>query len=401
MDLIGAVIQTRRARLPIHPLQRQVGGVAKRAAGLDGAVDHVVEHLRPEELDQRDLLARGLLPVLVHHPGRVQRHQTRGLHLGRGVRDPVLHGLLGRQRSAERVPLQRALAHDVEGAAGLAQPAHAVVDAAGAQPVLGDLEALADLADQIRLGHAHVAVVDLGVTETEVLVAAHHRYVAHHIDARCVARHQDHRSALVGRRVGVGDHHHDQDRGHHAVAGEPLVPIDDPLVTVQHGGRRHVHGVGARVLGLGHREGGEDLLVEQRVEPLPLLLLGAKERQHLRVAGVGGVVAEDDRPPERGALDLVHEPELDLAHALAAHLGRQMGGPQPPLLDLVLERAHDAESALAIHVVDRHLQRPDLFAHEGAHPRQLFFEFGLGLEVPGHAFAYLPSLIPTGECLRR
>ena len=42
-----------------------------------------------------------------------------------------------------------------------------------------------------------------------------------------------------------------------------------------------------------------------------------------------------------GAEDLVHERELDLAEPLAAELGRQVGGPQPAALDLLLEGRDD------------------------------------------------------------
>jgi hypothetical protein len=38
----------------------------------------------------------------------------------------------------------------------------------------------------------------------------------------------------------------------------------------------------------------------------------------------------------------VHEAELDLAEALAAELGRQVRGPQPAALDLLLQRRVDA-----------------------------------------------------------
>ena len=49
----------------------------------------------------------------------------------------------------------------------------------------------------------------------------------------------------------------------------------------------------------------------------------------------------------RRAQDLVHEAELDLAEALAAELGRQVRGPQPAALDLLLQRRVDARRAPA------------------------------------------------------
>src|SRR6266567_2719693 len=75
----------------------------------------------------------------------MQGHQARGLHLGSGVGDPVLHRLVAGELLAEGLALQRALAKHVERASRLAQPSHAVVDTARPQARLGDEETLAAL----------------------------------------------------------------------------------------------------------------------------------------------------------------------------------------------------------------------------------------------------------------
>ena len=100
VDLVGPVVDARGARPAVHRLERHVGGVAQRAVGLDGAVDHVVQHRRAVVLDHRDLVARGRRADLVHLPRRVQRHEPRGVHLGARVGDPVLDGLLLREQRA-------------------------------------------------------------------------------------------------------------------------------------------------------------------------------------------------------------------------------------------------------------------------------------------------------------
>ena len=51
------------------------------------------------------------------------------------------------------------------------------------------------------------------------------------------------------------------------VGGEPLVPVDHPLVAVAHGRGAHARRIGAGVVRFGHRERGVDAAVEQRVEP--------------------------------------------------------------------------------------------------------------------------------------
>src|SRR3954449_12585493 len=70
VDLVGAVVEARGARVAIHGLERQVGRVAQRAVDLHRAVDDVVQHAGAEELDQRDLLARGAGALGVDHPRR-------------------------------------------------------------------------------------------------------------------------------------------------------------------------------------------------------------------------------------------------------------------------------------------------------------------------------------------
>ena len=93
--------------------------------------------------------------------------------------------------------------------------------------------------------------------------------------------------------------------------------------------------------GLGHRERRAQLAGEQRVAVVALLLRRAGDRDDLAVAGVRRLVAEHRRRDRRRAEDLVHQRELDLAEALAAELGRQVRGPQPALLDLLLQRPED------------------------------------------------------------
>ena len=107
--------------------------------------------------------------------------------------------------------------------------------------------------------------------------------------------------------------------------------VEHVAVAVLVGARDQLRGVRAGRLGLGHREGAAELAGEQRVQPALLLLGRAGEREDLAVAGVGRLAAEHGRRVDRGPEDLVHQPELDLAEALAAELGRQMGGPQPAL----------------------------------------------------------------------
>src|SRR5580704_19716994 len=53
VHLVGAVVDPGRPRVPVHLFERKVRRVAERPVDLDRTVDHVVQHLRTEELDHR------------------------------------------------------------------------------------------------------------------------------------------------------------------------------------------------------------------------------------------------------------------------------------------------------------------------------------------------------------
>jgi sulfur transfer complex TusBCD TusB component (DsrH family) len=110
------------------------------------------------------------------------------------------------------------------------------------QAAFGPARHLADAslaADDIAERDTHVLVQNLGVAArltSSVVRLTHRRNVAHDIDARGVGRDDDHREGLIRRRVfvEVGLDHDDQNVGNRGVRREPLVAIDDPLVTVAH-----------------------------------------------------------------------------------------------------------------------------------------------------------------------
>ena len=221
-----------------------------------------------------------LEPSLVDAPGGVERHQAGGLHLGRGVGDPRLHGLGVAQQAVLDGPVERALAHRVVGAARHAEPAHAVVDPAGHEPLLGDQEAVTFIAEQGIGAEADVLVEDLRVTaeDTESRLRVLHRgHVAHDRHPGSVDRDDEHRGAPMWRRVRIRDGHDDEEVGDRPVRGEPLVPVEDVAVAVAHGARRELRRIRAGRGRLGHRERGPELAGEQWIEPA-LLLLGACRR---------------------------------------------------------------------------------------------------------------------------
>ena len=189
----------------------------------------------------------------------------------------------------------------------------------GPEPVLGDGEARALLAEQVGGGHAAFFVADLAVAGA--LVVAHHRDRADQVEAGRVGRHADHRGARVGVGIGVGDDHRDRQVGADGARGEPLVAVDHPLVAVADRARLQQGRVRAGDGGLGHREAGADPPLEQRLEPAFALLVGAVLGEDLHVAGVGGRAVEGHRGGGWAA-----------AHLLAEQAVLPVGQPGPEAL---------------------------------------------------------------------
>ena len=180
--------------------------------------------------------------------------------------------------------------------------------------------------------------------------------------------------------------HHEEDVGDPPGAGEPLLAVDDPLVAVARGVGLEQVRVGA-ALRLGHRVRRPHLLVEHRLEPALLLLLGAVGGEHLHVPGVGRGGAEHLRRRRVAAEDLVQQAELELAVAGAAELLVEEDRPQALVLDLVLQ-ALDQRLDLRVLRADRVredvVERLDLLPAELLDPVELLLELRIGGEVPGH-----------------
>ena len=221
-----------------------------------------------------------------------------------------------------------------------------MVDPARAEPGLGDREAAALLADDVRDRHPDAGEGDLGVAVLVVL--AEHGVVADHGDAGGVARDEYHRLLAVRHRRGVGLAHDDEEgtAGIHGAAGPPLAPVNDVLLAVAGDPGGDVGGVAAGHIGFGHRERGPDLPGEQRLEPCPLQLLAAEQVQQFHVAGVRGRAVDrlgrDVQAPagqfgDRGVLEL-GQPRL----------GRQEQVPQAQGLGLLLQLLDDRRDDVAV-----------------------------------------------------
>jgi hypothetical protein len=213
----------------------------------------------------------------------------------------------------------------VECALREADGAHRVVQAPPGEAGLRDVEGLAPLAQQrVR------ADTDIGVADVRVIADAEripdHPCLTDPFDARRLGRHQEHRHPFAVSRIRIGHHHDDEECRIARIGGEVLLPVDDPVVAVLHCKGAEQARVGAAV-GFGHREGREDLPIEQGLQVAPFLLVGAEHGQDLGVTGIGRLTAENDGTPGCSAQDLVDECELHLAVALTAELRSEVACP--------------------------------------------------------------------------
>ena len=87
------------------------------------------------------------------------------------MRDIGANGALLRDLAAERDAALDAAAHGFEGSLGLTDQSHAVMNAAGAQAALRDLEAAAFAQQHVGGGDAHIGKGHFGVAVRGVIVA--------------------------------------------------------------------------------------------------------------------------------------------------------------------------------------------------------------------------------------
>ena len=191
------------------------------------------------------------------------------------------------KRLAERDTRERALAHQVVGALGHADRAHAVVDASRAESRLRDREAAPFFTKQIGNGNADVLVFDLAVPAA--VVVPEHRQRAHDPHTRRIERNEDHRLAPILIGIGVGHAHYDRDlatriRG---AGGPPLARVDHVVIAFAHDPSLDVARVGRRDFGFGHREARADLAFQERLQPRVALLVGSVLGEDLHVPRVG------------------------------------------------------------------------------------------------------------------
>jgi hypothetical protein len=202
MHLVGPVGQTQGADLGPQVGEGGVLTDAGGAIGLDGAVDDGEGHLRHEDLGLGDLAEGEAGVALVDLHGGVEHDQARGVDLDARLCQPLQDHAVGGERLAEGLLAVVVHARDqpLHGLFGGADGPHAVVDAAGTQTALDDLEAAPFAQHELRCRHPDVVEADVAVAVRGVVVAVH---VQHAVDgdAGKAGRYQDDGLLPVGVRV--------------------------------------------------------------------------------------------------------------------------------------------------------------------------------------------------------
>jgi hypothetical protein len=144
------------------------------------------------------------------------------------------------------------------------------------------------------------------------------------------------------RRPRVGNHHENGEVRDRRVGDHPLAAVEHPLITLKSPRRLDLRRIGTRHPRLGNRERTAEVTAQVGPQPAILLFLGSPLGDQFGIARIRGHVPEDFHRQAHPAGDQVHLRQRQLAEAVAAHILRQMHGPQTSLSDPVLERVQQA-----------------------------------------------------------
>ncbi len=208
---------------------------------------------------------------------------------------------------AECNPLTGTIEHGFQGTLGEADQAHAVMDAAGTEPSLGDGETRSRCADQVFTRDAHAIEAQLGMAVGGIVITEHLQR-PDDLQTVGIGRHQHHRMSGMGRGVGFDDTHDDQHSaiGVAGTGGPPFAPVEHQVVAVGPNAQGDRGGIRGGHVRLGHGEAGADLAGQQGRKPALFLGRASEQVQHFHVAGVRGIAVEHFRCARRAADQFGH-----------------------------------------------------------------------------------------------
>ena len=144
MRLIGAVVDAGASLFAVKEGQDRIIGDTQGAMDLYCPVNYLLQDIGGKKLDGGDIHRGGALAGLVDFKGSMEHQIAGGVDLGAAFGNHGLnHLLLAELTALGDLTGGGALAHEVKGAFTDTDPAHAVMDAAGAESFLGQHESSA------------------------------------------------------------------------------------------------------------------------------------------------------------------------------------------------------------------------------------------------------------------
>lgn len=190
-----------------------------------------------------------------------------------------------------------------------------MMDPAGAQPTLDDLEPAALAEHNIRDGHSDVLEADVSMTMRRVVVSVNRHHPMDR-DTLCVGRHKHHALLLVRvliRRVRL-PHDNVQLTPRVSRSGAPpLPPVQHVLVSLPSDAQFDISSIAAGHIRLCHQERRPNLALQQRYQPPLLLRLAAVPSEYFHVARVGRRAVDSLAGHPRSAQLLRHEAILHVS----------------------------------------------------------------------------------------
>ena len=208
-------------------------------------VEHLQGHPWRHHLDLADpRCGRACIP-LIHHPGGFETEHPRHFDFHASLGDDVEIGTQHRQRLTKGLLLKRTFAHQLQRNLRLPDRPHAMMYPPRSEPALRNFKA-PPLAQQHVLGrHTHVGKLDMHMSMRRVIVAKH-LHGSQDLDPRCGRINNDHRMALMLRRLIVAGAHHDDVNFASRIArtrGPVFLTIQDVIIAIPHTGHRDIRGI--------------------------------------------------------------------------------------------------------------------------------------------------------------
>src|SRR6202522_1077562 len=245
MYFVGTVRDAQGANGGIEFGQGNIVGNAGGAVHLNCPVDNFQGDVGYGNFNLRDFAASALGADFIEHPGSLESQKTGLLQHDPGIGNDIGIRAQFCQRLAKGHTTERTAAHKLKRAFGRSERAHAVMDAAGAEPSLCDFKTPARSSNYVIERQTDVREANLAVTGGRIIRS---KYRPHALDpdTRSIERNQNHGMALMLGGAAIGNSHENQYPAMRMSDPRtpPLQTVEDDLLSLDE--RRSLHVCRAR-----------------------------------------------------------------------------------------------------------------------------------------------------------